>query len=519
MEPSVKPPLVELKRPPLAIKVPMEYAPRKRGRIDPSQTAENTPPVAGGSSGGPGLEKAPTPKIAASPLTIPALNGELEKTLQLSLTTKIQERLKAAHFSADFLSEIEDIVSASCHEILIESTEKTRSPYVGMIACQTTLEAKCFLNTLKASGLTFPKEHSGITKPELYQIISRCFRTLNHHLKHDECLPSGTHTRERDGKEKPVYHVGPERIPIAIINAKRAEKKDFGEGAYGIIREVIRLDKSDEEWVVKKVLPRTKIKTDEPGPSPISSMEEFHMRASLERECLINEALKGHRGIMNVEAVSLYPGKKRQGLMLMKKAEGDMLDKIEHTKHTYATCIKEAKSLIPVIQALADMHARGIIHNDIKLDNCLFKGDETYLADFGYAFPLDQLDQLETIGLKLNTQIIWGGTYSPPEADQIKKGTLIPTSDHAKAIDIWGIGVILYMILTRTHVELKGTLETVEKLRADLTPFVAVGKADTEINTFERLARIAYCCLSPTPLRRPNIARILDILQRLPEHL
>src|SRR5262249_44720956 len=105
-------------------------------------------------------------------------------------------------------------------------------------------------------------------------------------------------------------------------------------------------------------------------------------------------------------------------------------------------------------RAAQHAHERGVVHRDIKPSNVLFAADGTAkLADFGLA---KLLDDGSTAGTRTNAML---GTdrYMAPEqaAGQAR--------DAKPAMDVWGLGVVLYECLTgRPAFKGRTTKETLE---------------------------------------------------------
>jgi tRNA A-37 threonylcarbamoyl transferase component Bud32 len=95
-----------------------------------------------------------------------------------------------------------------------------------------------------------------------------------------------------------------------------------------------------------------------------------------------------------------------------------------------------AATLAKVARAVQHAHERGVIHRDLKPSNVVLDADEQpYLVDFGVARALEG-DVLTT------TQVILGTpAYLSPEQAAGRK-------DVGPAADVWGLGIILYEVLT-----------------------------------------------------------------------
>ena len=92
--------------------------------------------------------------------------------------------------------------------------------------------------------------------------------------------------------------------------------------------------------------------------------------------------------------------------------------------------------ILPVVQALAFAHQRGIIHRDIKPSNVLLSdGKWPLLADFGLAKMVENSGQLTGTGVGVGTPM-----YMSPE-----QGEGHPV-DHRT--DIYSLGIMLYEMLT-----------------------------------------------------------------------
>jgi serine/threonine-protein kinase len=111
-------------------------------------------------------------------------------------------------------------------------------------------------------------------------------------------------------------------------------------------------------------------------------------------------------------------------------------------------------TLVSVADGLADLHARGVVHRDVKPSNILFASDRAKLADFGLARADDgELDDLTTPGTAVGTM-----AYLAPE--------VLAGDTATAAADIYALGVAAFAGLT-------GTLPRPAK---SLTEFVATAR-------------------------------------------
>jgi len=95
-----------------------------------------------------------------------------------------------------------------------------------------------------------------------------------------------------------------------------------------------------------------------------------------------------------------------------------------------------ARMVMEIAEALAHAHERGFVHRDIKPQNILLDGeDRAHIADFGLAVSLSQMgpEDREVVGTAM---------YMAPEQVRGENHRIDARTD------IWGVGIIMYRILT-----------------------------------------------------------------------
>ncbi|ESO00075.1 hypothetical protein HELRODRAFT_83625 [Helobdella robusta] len=113
---------------------------------------------------------------------------------------------------------------------------------------------------------------------------------------------------------------------------------------------------------------------------------------------------------------------------------GDLYDFV--TKHEHGLEESLAKKYFQqIVEAINYCHQLHVVHRDLKLENMvLFNHREVVkLTDFGFSNKFVPGSMLDTSCGSL--------AYSAPEI-------LLGDSYHAPAVDIWSLGVILYMLVT-----------------------------------------------------------------------
>jgi len=111
---------------------------------------------------------------------------------------------------------------------------------------------------------------------------------------------------------------------------------------------------------------------------------------------------------------------------------------MQHLLHVKTISEEELGDLTAqMLRAIGHVHKVGLVHRDIKPENFLFGGDVLKLCDFGLALPQPKR------GKKLKGI---GGT-APYMAPEILVQASWLSGGYDKEIDMWAVGVILYLVL------------------------------------------------------------------------
>lgn len=148
-----------------------------------------------------------------------------------------------------------------------------------------------------------------------------------------------------------------------------------------------------------------------------------------------------------------------------------------------------------LLQGLADLHAVGIIHRDIKLENLLVTvGGTLKIADFGWATCVEEKSR----GL--------AGTFATMAPE------ILLEEVHTTAVDLWSAGAVLFHIVVGRPL-----------LRTNIAPgLTKLSHCFPEAGTRarqERLLKEIYTNLAPLPVRAPAPASVAcwDLLGQLLE--
>ncbi|GAB7347905.1 hypothetical protein MBLNU459_g5428t1 [Dothideomycetes sp. NU459] len=107
------------------------------------------------------------------------------------------------------------------------------------------------------------------------------------------------------------------------------------------------------------------------------------------------------------------------------------------------------------------LHAQGIVHRDIKPDNCLVTNDDVLkIVDFGVSEMFEKQSDMAT------AKSAGSPAFMPPELCVARHGQV-----SGRAADIWSMGVTLYCLrYGRIPFEKHGMLELYEAIRKDELP-------------------------------------------------
>jgi eukaryotic-like serine/threonine-protein kinase len=146
----------------------------------------------------------------------------------------------------------------------------------------------------------------------------------------------------------------------------------------------------------------------------------------------------GHPGIVRVFDF----GVTRHGdpFVVMELLHGETLADLIH-RESRLSAISAVQLLLPIADALATAHGKGIVHRDVKPENIFVARDESErkqpkLLDFGIASFVESGNKLTLAGAVLGTP-----DYMSPEQARGENET-----DHRT--DVWSFCVVLYELLT-----------------------------------------------------------------------
>ncbi|MEO7793626.1 MAG: protein kinase, partial [Thermoanaerobaculia bacterium] len=264
----------------------------------------------------------------------------------------------------------------------------------------------------------------------------------------------------------------------------------LGEGGMGIVF------LAEDERLHRKVALKT---------LPPALAEDPHRLARFERE-VKSVATLNHPNIVTIYSVEEAEGKR---FFTMEHVEGKTLSQlIPHEGLPLKAFLKIA---VPLADALAAAHAKGIQHRDLKPGNVMVNSDgRVKVLDFGLA-KLREHEVTDAMGFQPQTTLTQEGLAIGTLAYMAPEQLRMQATDHRA--DLFSLGVVLYEMATG-HCPFRGQ-STAEVISAILR--------DQPARTYEKNDRIPpeidailHRCLEKEPARRIGTAvEVRDALAEL----
>jgi len=218
--------------------------------------------------------------------------------------------------------------------------------------------------------------------------------------------------------------IGPRSGPAGLQFGPYRVLAQIGSGGMAVVYSAAR--ESDGLTVALKVL-------------PVSWGEAPELRARLERESAILRQLE-HPGVIRMLDVGSVSDRMGGGTYVVMEWLPDGLDRVLRAQYPQPLDVARALTIsLGVADALAAVHAAGLMHRDVKPSNILLRSDgQPVLTDFGVAAAI--VDVMTEYRLTPPNVLVGTADYLAPEA--IGGGAI------DGRVDLYALGVVLYEMLT-----------------------------------------------------------------------
>jgi serine/threonine protein kinase len=148
-----------------------------------------------------------------------------------------------------------------------------------------------------------------------------------------------------------------------------------------------------------------------------------------------------------------------QPYLILEYVEGRPID--EYCRDRGLTLPERLHLFLPIVEAVAHAHARGIVHCDLKPSNVLVTMDGVpKLLDFGVASLISRSMRVEASMSRPEKPMPMSPGYASPE--QIRGEAVTPASD------VYALGMVLHVLITGRHPYISNTDTATQMIRATL---------------------------------------------------
>jgi predicted Ser/Thr protein kinase len=225
------------------------------------------------------------------------------------------------------------------------------------------------------------------------------------------------------------------------------------------------------------------------------------VRGRFEREARAAARLR-HPGISTIHRIARLPD--GTPYLVIEYIDGPTLADLLHGEGPFPADTA-TDTLRQVAEALAEAHANGVIHRDVRPDNVLWEADQqrAVLTDFGIAGILDSGAEIIT-RLTRPGELLGDPAYRSPE---LLLGDTLTT-----AADIYGWGLLAFELMTGQRPYMADTPDAVAAAHLRQPPRSLL---DARPDADPDLAELIERCLAKEPRHRPSAATIVRSLGRI----
>lgn len=219
----------------------------------------------------------------------------------------------------------------------------------------------------------------------------------------------------------------PTRPPKSIQGTKTSFilGAKLGQGAYAVVKEGI--DEQSLRIVAVKILDLRRIRRVRGGVEAI------------EREVSVQKRLKRHQNLIElIDVIRQQPPKMKMHIIL-EMATGCSVHELAESAPERRLCESQVANFThQALTGLHYMHGKGVVHRDIKPSNMMLSANGILkISDFGVAEFLDEYNSDDNVSRTSGSP-----AFQAPE---------IANGEHGYSgmkVDVWALGVSMYMLLT-----------------------------------------------------------------------
>mmetsp|Transcript_63219 Transcript_63219/g.169033 ORF Transcript_63219/g.169033 Transcript_63219/m.169033 type:complete len:445 (-) Transcript_63219:87-1421(-) len=274
--------------------------------------------------------------------------------------------------------------------------------------------------SLNASNCkTLSLEHSFCKKDETFDIVADKMFCLSLDVDGAKKLLFAPTELERDEWIDVIRKYSTQSLITNTYEFSRDKNSKLGEGSFGTVYKG-REKATGKIWALKEI-PKASVQGDD--------------LQNLKEEVRISTLVGSHPNIVYMK--EFVENSDRYYIVLEFLTGGELFDRIVESPQGHFTEKVAASIMRQIMGALGYLHGRGIAHRDLKPENFLMATPDpdaaVKIADFGFACTVT--------GDKSASGLCGSPGYVAPEI-------LTSTNGYGLAVDIWSMGVILYILLT-----------------------------------------------------------------------
>ncbi len=223
---------------------------------------------------------------------------------------------------------------------------------------------------------------------------------------------------EQDTCDEPGF----DELGQGVVIARRYELERFlGSGGMGVVWAARRMDRSNATDRVAIKIPRT---------------ADPALRGRFAREARVTASLDHPNVVRILDIIEATP--LRGPCLVQELLIGESLD-ARQLREGALTLREAARIMVPVADAIAAAHARGILHRDLKPQNVFLAQGRIVVLDFGIAKLLPSWGAHSRL-TSTGQQVVGTPRYMAPEQ-------LFGESNPDERADVWALGALLYCML------------------------------------------------------------------------